>query len=130
MFRATIQDDVYLTLMEERHADVICEAVNRDRVYLREWLPWVDQSSGVDDILKFIRRSLEQFASNEGMATGIWCEGEFAGTVGTHKIDWMNRKVEIGYWLASKVRGPGIITGGGRSLTHHTLNDWKLDPAE
>ena len=130
MFRATIQDDVYLTLMEERHADVIFEAANRDRAYLREWLPWVDQSTGVDDILKFNRRSLEQFANNEGMATGIWCEGEFAGTVGTHKIDWMNRRVEIGYWLGSKFRGRGIITAGCRALTHHAFSEWKLNRVE
>src|SRR3981081_2036552 len=99
MFRLTIQDGIDLTLMEERHADVIFNAVDGDRAYLREWLPWVDQSTSVDDISKFIRTSLDQFANNEGMATGIWCEGEFAGTIGTHKIDWLNRKVEIGYWL-------------------------------
>jgi ribosomal-protein-serine acetyltransferase len=130
MFRLTIQEGVYLTLMEERHAEVIFEAVERDRAYLREWLPWVDMSTGVDDILKFIRRSLEQFANNEGLSAGIWCEGEFAGTVGTHKIDWLNRKVEIGYWLASKFQGRGIVTAGCRALTHHAFSEWKLNRVE
>src|SRR5258708_10889266 len=64
------------------------------------------------------------------MATGIWCEGEFAGTVGTHKIDWMNRKVEIGYWLGSKFQGRGIITAGCRALTHHAFSEWKLNRVE
>jgi ribosomal-protein-serine acetyltransferase len=130
MFRLTIQECVYLTLMEERHAEVIFAAVERDRAYLREWLPWVDMSTGVDDILKFIRRSLEQFANNEGLSAGIWCEGEFAGTVGTHKIDWLNRKVEIGYWLASKFQGRGIVTAGCRALTHHAFSEWKLNRVE
>jgi ribosomal-protein-serine acetyltransferase len=130
MFRLTIQDGVYLTLMEERHAGVIFAAVERDRAYLREWLPWVDLSTGADDVLKFIRTSLEQFANNEGMATGIWCDGEFAGTVGTHKIDWVNRKVEIGYWLASKFQGRGIVTAGARALTHHAFSEWKLNRVE
>jgi len=31
MFRLTIQDGVYLTLMEERHADVIFDAVEQTR---------------------------------------------------------------------------------------------------
>ena len=130
MFRLTIQDGVDLTLMEERHADVIFDAVERDRAYLREWLPWVDQSTSVDDVLKFIRTSLDQFANNEGMATGIWCEGEFAGTIGTHKIDWLNRKVEIGYWLAAKFQGRGIISAGCRALTHHAFSEWKLNRVE
>jgi ribosomal-protein-serine acetyltransferase len=130
MFRLTIQDGIDLTLMEERHADVIFDAVERDRAYLREWLPWVDQSTSVDDISKFIRTSLDQFANNEGMATGIWCEGEFAGTIGTHKIDWLNRKVEIGYWLASKFQGRGIITAGCRAFMHHAFSEWKLNRVE
>jgi ribosomal-protein-serine acetyltransferase len=130
MFRLTIQEGVYLTLIEERHADVVFDAVERDRARLREWLPWVDMSTGVDDVLKFIRRSLDQFASNEGMVAGIWCEGEFAGTVGTHKIDWLSRKVEIGYWLASKFQGRGIITAACRALTHHAFSEWKLNRVE
>ena len=41
MFQRTIQDGVHLKLMEERHAPAIFAVVDRDRAYLREWLPWV-----------------------------------------------------------------------------------------
>jgi ribosomal-protein-serine acetyltransferase len=42
----------------------------------------------------------------------------------------MNRKVEIGYWLASKFQGRGIITAGCRALTHHAFSEWKLNRVE
>ena len=130
MFRRTIRDDICLMLLEERHAPVVFAVVDRERAYLREWLPWVDLTTEAEDTLKFIQQSLQQFANNEGLVAGIWCGDEFAGTVGTHKIDWMNRKVEIGYWIASKCQGRGIVTDACRALTGHALEDWKLNRVE
>ncbi len=99
MFAAPICPGLELRLLEERHAPTMFALVDRDRSYLREWLPWVDATRDEDDILAFIRRSLEQFAGNNGFAAGIWEHGRFAGVIGMHKIDWLYRKVEIGYWL-------------------------------
>jgi len=130
MFRKQIQEDVYLALLEERHADEVFAVVERERAYLREWLPWVDPTRTVDDTRKFIKDSLQQFAHNDGFAAGIWCAGEFAGTVGTHPIHWIYRKVEIGYWIASKFQGRGIITAACRAVIEHAFTAWKLNRVE
>ena len=126
----TIRDGVHLKLLEERHADAIFAVVDRDRAYLREWLPWVDPTTRAEDTQKFIRTTLDQFANNEGMVAGIWCGTEFAGTIGTHKIDWLNRKVEIGYWLAAKFQGRGIVTEACRVLTTHAFKEWRVNRVE
>lgn len=130
MFSTLVRNGVYLRMLEERHAPAIFAVVDRDRAYLGEWLPWVDGTQQVDDTLNFIRTTLEQFAKNEGLTAGIWCGDEYAGVIGTHKIDWLNRKVEIGYWLASKFQGQGIITDACRLLTDHALQEWELHRVE
>jgi ribosomal-protein-serine acetyltransferase len=130
MFQRTIRDGVHLRLLEERHAPEIFAVVDRDRAYLREWLPWVDPTTGVGDTLQFIKTTLEQFAHDEGLTVGIWCGDEFAGTIGTHKIDWLNRKVEIGYWIASKFQGRGIVTDACRAVIDHVFKEWKLNRVE
>lgn len=130
MFQKEIQHGVFLRLLEERHADAAFAAVERDRAYLRRWLPWVDQTTDVSYTAGFIKTSLEQFAHNEGLAAGIWCSEEFIGTVGTHKIDWANRKVEMGYWIASRYQGRGIITAGCSALIDHAFTEWKLNRVE
>src|SRR6202045_2105841 len=130
MFRLDIRDGVYLKLLEERHAAEIFSAVDRDRAYLRKWLPWVDATASSNDTLKFIKLTLAQLANNEGLTAGIWRGKEYAGTIGTHKIDWLNRKVEIGYWLASKFQGQGIITGACRLFIDHAFQEWKLNRVE
>lgn len=71
MFRKPIREDAYLALLEERHAEEAFAVVERERAYLREWLPWVDPARSTDDILRFIKDSLRQFADNQGFAAGI-----------------------------------------------------------
>jgi ribosomal-protein-serine acetyltransferase len=127
MFRAQVREDVYLQLLEERHAPEVFSLIDRDRAYLREWLPWVDATETVDDSLSFIRSSLEQFASNKGFAAGIWAEQRFCGVVGTHKLDLLNRKGEIGYWLGNSFRGRGIVTAASKAVVTHLLGEMNLN---
>ena len=108
MFRAQIREDLYLQLLEERHAAEVFSLADRDRAYLRQWLPWVDATKTVDDTLSFIRSTMEQFASNRGFVAGIWSERQFCGVIGTHKLDLLNRKGEIGYWLGQSSRGRAL----------------------
>lgn len=130
MFEKAIQDGVYLRLLEERHAPEVFAVVDREREYLREWLPWVDSTTEVEYTANFIRISLEQFARGDGLAAGIWVGTEFAGGIGTHKIDWLNRRAEIGYWLASGFQGRGIVTAACRALISHAFDDLKLNRLE
>jgi ribosomal-protein-serine acetyltransferase len=130
MFRKSIRDEVYLTLFEERHAEEVFAVTDRERAYLREWLPWVDRNHAPEDTRKFIEGALQQFAKNEGFAAGIWCANEFVGGIGTHKVDWLNRKAEIGYWIASKFQGRGIVTDACRAVIEYGFQEWKLNRLE
>lgn len=127
MFRAQLREDLYLQLLEERHAAEVFSLADRDRAYLREWLPWVDATETVDDTLSFIRSSLEQFASNKGFVAGIWSAGQFCGVIGTHKLDLLNRKGEIGYWLGQAFQGKGIMTAACRAVVAHLLTEMDLN---
>ncbi|MDR3702249.1 MAG: GNAT family protein [Candidatus Sulfopaludibacter sp.] len=91
-------------------AGEVYAAVERNRQYLREWLPWVDQTHGPDQVRDFILRSLAQFHANEGPSAGIWIDGGFAGSIGCHRIDWANRSCSIGYWIDAARQRRGVIT--------------------
>ncbi len=127
MFRAQALENVYLQLLEERHAPEVFSLVDRDRAYLREWLPWVDATQTQDDTLSFIRSSLEQFASNKGFVAGIWTGRQFCGVIGTHQLDWLNRKVEIGYWLGRSFQGKGVMTAACQVVVTHLLHEMDLN---
>lgn len=130
MFRAEIRSGIELRLLEERHAPVVYSRIHKDRDYLREWLPFIDATLAEEDTLIFIRASLEQFSSNEGFAAGIWNGAEFMGVIGTRRIDWLNRKVEVGYWIGREFQGRGIMTEACRTVVDHLLRELELNRVE
>jgi len=126
MFSCPLRPDLDLRLLEERHAAAVYALVNQDRAFLRQWLPWVDATRGEDDTLSFIRSALQRFAANEGITAGIWNRGQFCGVVGTHKVDWLNRRVEMGYWLGREFEGKGIVTDACRAVVKHAFTELDL----
>ncbi len=110
MFRRKVAEGIEIRQFEEHDAEAVFRAADRNRVYLRQWLPWVDQTRSAEDVRGFIQRALEQYHANEGPNTGIWIEGELAGSLGCHRIDWPNRSCSIGYWIDEGRQRRGIIT--------------------
>jgi ribosomal-protein-serine acetyltransferase len=130
MFSRSLGNGLEIKILEVRHAPVVYEAVERNREYLRRWLPWVDKTASESDIEAFIKMSLDQFASNQGFAAGIFRGAECLGTIGFHRIDWMNKKVELGYWLEEASQGNGIVTDACRAVLDHAFNEWLLNRVE
>ena len=125
-----IDEETELRIYEERHAREVAELVDQNRAYLRQWLPWIDNSRTIEDSRAFIRSSLQQFAQNEGFQTGIWYKGKLVGGIGYHSIDWIDRKVEIGYWLSESFQGKGLMTKACRTLITYAFTELGLNKVE
>jgi ribosomal-protein-serine acetyltransferase len=116
MFSFAVDDEIELRLHEERHADELFALTDRNREHLRRWLPWVDHTREVNDTLQFIRRVRQSYADNKAIATSVWFDGDIAGTLGLHLLDWSVGSGEIGYWLGAAYEGKGIMTRACRGL--------------
>ena len=66
MFSRRVAPGIEIRLFEPKDADAIFFVVERNRAYLREWLPWVDFTTSPEDLRRFIVRVREQFASGRG----------------------------------------------------------------
>ena len=127
MFSHKLGENTELRLLEERHAQELTELTDRNREYLRAWLPWVDANRTVEDRKNFIRGALKQFAENNGFTAGIWHEGRLAGVIGYHSIDWENRATAVGYWLGEEFQGQGLVTAACRALVDHAFEELGLN---
>ena len=126
MFARKVSDSIEVRQFEPLHAEAVFAAADRNRQYLREWLPWVDQTRSPNDIREFILRALAQYHSNQGPNAGIWVDGEFAGSIGCHHIDWINRGCHIGYWIDAARQGQGIVTRCCESLLDYLFGEMGL----
>jgi ribosomal-protein-serine acetyltransferase len=122
-----IDDDIVLKILELDDSNLIFALVDSNRIYLRKWLPWVDTNAALEDSKLFIESTQEQHEQNLGFQCGIWFHGVIAGIIGFHRIDWMNRSVEIGYWLGEEFQGHGIVTKACRTLVDVAFYEYQLN---
>ena len=126
MFVRKVAPGIELRLFEPRDAESVFVAVERNRIYLREWLPWVDVTSSAEDLRQFILKVREQFAAGRGPQCGIWVDGAVAGSLGCHPIDWPNRNCSIGYWIDQRHQGRGITTRCCESMLEYLFDELEL----
>jgi ribosomal-protein-serine acetyltransferase len=125
-FRRAVAPGLELRQFAMSEAKAVYDLADRNRAYLREWLPWVDRTCSAEDIRDFIAARLEQFESNQGPNAGIWLKGEFIGGIGCHPIDWNNRHCSIGYWIDAAQQGKGIMTRCSAVLLDYLFRDLGL----
>ena len=130
MFCFRLSEQAELRILEERYAEEIYVAVDRNRLRLREWMPWVDSNQGPDEVKTFIRASLQRFAINDGFDAGIFVEGKFAGTIGFHHFAWLDRRTSLGYWIDQAFEGRGLMTAAVRTMTRYAIDELKLNRVE
>ena len=121
-----IDSDLVLRRLEEADAPELFALVDKNRAYLRQWLPWLDSNTSVNETLQFIRAVKQQENNGLGFQTAIWFKGRIAGVIGFHPIDWTNKVVEIGYWLSEQHQGLGIVTRSCRTLVNYAFDEYKL----
>jgi len=121
-----VDDEIILKLLEDEEAETLFLLVDKNRSYLREWLPWVDTNTTIEESRLFIKTAAEQHEQNLGFQCGIWFHNQLAGVIGFHRIDWMNRNVEIGYWLGAEFQGHGIITKACRTMIDFAFCEYQL----
>jgi len=130
MFTMTVTDDVSLKLLQRSDAPSLFGLIDRSRMRLRTWLPWVDTTSTVEDSQAFIEGALSQFAASAGFQAAVLYRGELAGMVGFHDIHWANRAVSIGYWLGDGYEGHGIMTIACKALVEIAFATYALERVE
>lgn len=121
-----INDKIRLEEVKLSMAKVIFEAIEKDRDYLKPWLPFIESTRKVSDTEAFIK-SVSGDNSHKDLIYSIWYKEEFAGLIGFKDTDWINRKTEIGYWIAKNMQGKGIVTICVKKLLKFAFSGKKLN---
>ncbi|MCR8842648.1 GNAT family N-acetyltransferase [Paenibacillus sp. SC116] len=130
MFVHKIDDDLSLKLLELKDAERIFELTDRSRSYLREWLPWLDITTKIEDTTAFIKMCLTGFAENKSLTTAIVFKGQIVGVAGFNSINGSNKTAYIGYWLGQEYQGNGIMTRVAKALTDYAFKELNHNKVE
>ena len=61
IFVHKMDEDLSLKLIEIIDGEKVFELTNNSRRYLREWLPWLDTTTKLEDTIEFIKICLKVF---------------------------------------------------------------------
>lgn len=117
MFRFRIDPELEVGLLAYEEAATLFALVDANREQLRRWLPWVDATKSAEDSAAFIQHAGAAFLTLRELHLGVRCEGELAGMISLHDLDWRRGRAALGYWLAHSHQGRGLVT----RTTHHLL---------
>lgn len=117
--------NIELVLPQVQQAEVLCQAIKRDRKQLGQWLAWANQMHSASDEAKFIKQIQAKMSQQTMLVLTILVNGEPSGMIDLHKLV-PNKKAEIGYWLASKYQGRGIVTKSVTALCQYAFSELNL----
>ncbi|MCU0352753.1 MAG: GNAT family N-acetyltransferase [Cytophagales bacterium] len=130
IFNRTRSVPFQLRLLQPEDAGQLFKTIHENRAFLRQWLPWVDNTLTADDSRAFIEDSLEQHRRGESVVAAIWCEGQIVGCIGLNNIQTSHLRAEIGYWLSRSHQSKGIITRACRQMLNYAFDELKLNRIE
>lgn len=130
VFTYKIDDTLSLKLIELSDAEKVFELTDASRKHLKEWLPWLNHITKVEDTEKFIQSCLNGFAENKSLTTVILYKGQIVGVASYNSIDWSNKTAYIGYWLGEKFQGNGIMTKVAKALTAYAFEVLQLNKVD
>jgi ribosomal-protein-serine acetyltransferase len=121
-----VDDEVFLRLHQERNAQDLFELVEKNRAYVRPWLPWVDETTTSEGTRRFIREMLLRLADAREYGFDIVYRGELVGAIGL-SVERGAREAEVGYWLSEESQGLGIVSRSTRSLLRFSFMELGLN---
>jgi ribosomal-protein-serine acetyltransferase len=126
MIGIRVDDEVFLRLNEERHADEIFRLSDENREHLRPWMHWIDATKSADDTRAYLREVVRKFTEGREYGFSVLRRGQTVGSIDLRVADDAS-EAEIGYWLAARAEGGGIITRATEALVRFSFEDLGLE---
>lgn len=111
-------EKVLLIKHDPNLAQLMFDYVEKDRVRLNKFLPWVKFAKTVEDEVNYIKMTHEKWNAYELYDFGIFNKTTrvYMGNAGIHHIHWDYNRCEIGYWLGGEFEGKGFVSDSVKGL--------------
>jgi RimJ/RimL family protein N-acetyltransferase len=95
-------------------------ALDANRSYLSEWLPWLGQYTQAEHSEQYCRRMTAHWTLRTDLVFGCWlptADGElYLGAGGLHQLDWSVPSAMLGYYLCQPYVGRGYMAEAAQAI--------------
>ena len=127
MFALQVDKELVLSACAPSHATELWALIEANRPHLREWLPWLDETTRIQHVDQFLRDSRRKAENGAGQTLLLLENRRIVGVLGQHYIDGIDKKTELGYWLDAGSQGRGLMTRAMTRLLEHIFTDLELN---
>lgn len=122
--KLNINDHFHLRQTVPDDAEETFALVDKNRFYLRKWMPWVDAVQSAEDS----RENLESLQQDPNASPEfvLVYQNKIIGRLGFHAIDYANRSTSIGYWLDEDHQGKGLMTMAVKAATNYAFDSMNI----
>lgn len=120
-----VDDNLILRQIMPLDAEDIFKTIANERDYLGAWLPFVAQTTTIDDTMHYLN-SIIKDEEDKNVYT-IQYHDQFAGLLGFNASDSLNNKTEMGYWLGEAFQHKGIMTRCVQTLCNFAFNKMTIN---
>jgi len=130
MLYREINDALSLSQLTPSHAPSLFELTDKNRQFLRPWLPWVDFTVHLEDTQKYIEQQHALACEKKALQVAIEYKNNAIGIIGYHEFDLANDTGSIGYWLGEEYNGSGFMTMAVKEMVSIGFSDFALNRIE
>ncbi|MEO0896524.1 MAG: GNAT family protein [Bacteroidota bacterium] len=99
------------------------ELIEENRPHLREWLSWIELIQDIHDCRKFIFSVNYKNIYSGKWVYGIWYGDKLVGLLDFNEPNSSKKEISIGYWLAQKYQGRGIVSRSVKSCCSYLFKE-------
>jgi ribosomal-protein-serine acetyltransferase len=125
-----IGNNIKLEMYTPFDAEELFNVVEKNRDYLREWLPWVDSTKEVNDIRAFLEKSIKSYSEKKRIGYLIKIDNKIVGILDAFLHNESTETYQIGYWISKIESSKGIMTKSVKiliELVFKILNAKKIE---
>lgn len=119
-----------LYLPHPEQANQLLEAIEEDRQYLEEHVPWVKSVLSLQDAERVLLEAKLFAQGGQQLISFIFYHDELIGSVGLVRIDKKHHVAEIGFWLRRSYQGKGFMSTSARSFISFAFETLQLNRLE
>ena len=125
-----LSDELELVAPDLNYVKDLHALITQEKERLSEWLPWAHNYGTVENSIAYTELTLRNFEEKKSFGFTILFKNKPVGKIGTHTIDYTNKRTTIGYWLSKETEGKGVMTQCVKGLLQFCFTELNLNRVE
>lgn len=117
---------IILKSVQKEHAKEISHLIEENRIYLKKWLPWVDDTTNISQTESFVKKANYYANKRKGLFCSVLYNDNLVGIVGANRKNDNSSEMFLNYWIGEKYSNQGIATIATKKLIFYLKENWGI----